>query len=149
MSDELDPELHDRITQLSEQGNSLADNGDTLAAWTKYAEALSLVPEPRTDYEATTWLLASIGDMAFQRQQFEKARDALSDAVRCPGGLGNVFVHLRLGECFFELGDEKRAADNLTRAYMGDGREPFKNEDPKYFALLERVLQPPAGQDRL
>jgi tetratricopeptide (TPR) repeat protein len=149
VTDELDPELHTRISQLSEEGNALADSGDTLAAWKKFAEALNLLPEPATDYEATTWLLASIGDMAFQSGHFDKAKDAFSDAVQCPGGLGNVFVHLRLGECFFELGDEQRAGDNLTRAYMGGGREPFRDEDPKYFALLERLLEPPVGHDHL
>ena len=66
---------------------------------------MQLIPEPETEWEATTWLLASIGDMAFQRGKTEIARDAFMDAVRCPGGLGNVFIHMRLGECHFELGD--------------------------------------------
>ena len=144
----LGPELYGRITQLSEEGNALADSGDTLGAWKKFVEALNLVPEPQTDNEATTWLLASIGDMAFQRGKFEQAIDALLDAMKCSGNR-NVFIHLRLGECFFELRDEKRSADNLTRAYMGGGREAFKDQDPKYFALLERLLKPPLGQGTL
>lgn len=145
----MEPGLHARIEKLSEEGNSLADQGDTLGAWRKFVEALNVVPEPKTEWEATTWLLSSIGDMAFQRGKIEPARDALMGAVRCPGGLGNTFIHLRLGQCYFELGDEHRAADNLTRAYMGGGREAFKDEDPKYFALLEQKLKPPKGQDRL
>jgi tetratricopeptide (TPR) repeat protein len=146
---ELPPAIHAKITGLSEEGNRLADAGDTLGAWKKFNEALALVPEPQTDWETTTWLVASIGDMAFQRQKYEKALDAFTDAVRCPGGLGNPFIHLRKGQCHFELNDMKRAADDLTRAYMGAGREIFKEEDPKYFQLLEQLLEPPAGQDRL
>jgi hypothetical protein len=29
------------------------------------------------------------------------------------------------------------------------GRDAFAGQDPKYFALVERVLQPPPGMDRL
>ncbi len=91
----------------------MAESGDTLGAWKKFLDALQLVPEPKTDWEATTWLLASIGDMAFVRGKFDKARDALEDAVRCPNGLGNAFIHLRLGETLFELGDRSAQPMNL------------------------------------
>jgi len=141
--------VYAEITKLSEEGNALADSGDTLGAWKKFIEALGMVPEPKLDWDATTWLLASIGDMAFLRGKYEKARDALSDAVRCPGGLGNVFIHLRLGECYFELNDMHRAGDNLARAYMAGGREAFEKEDPKYFLYLSTILKPPAGQTEL
>jgi tetratricopeptide (TPR) repeat protein len=142
-------ETYRRITALTDLGNELAKAGDHPSAHTKFVEALDLVPEPKMDWEATTWIVAAIGDGWFLRRNFEKARDAFMDAVRCPGGLGNVFIHLRLGEIQYELGDMKRAADELTRAYMAGGREVFDGEDPKYFALLERVLKPPLGKDQL
>jgi tetratricopeptide (TPR) repeat protein len=149
MGKELDSSLYERVTQLSEEGNSLADRVDTPGALKKFNEALELIPEPKTDWEAATWLYASIGDMEFQRGMFEAARTALTEALHCPDGIGNVLIHMRLGQCYFELGDERLAADNLTRAYMGGGREAFEDEDPKYFALIEKILKPPAGQDRL
>jgi tetratricopeptide (TPR) repeat protein len=149
VNDEIDSKLSAKIDALSEEGNQLADSGQFLAAWKKFGEALNLVPEPKVEREASTWLIASMGDMAFQLKKFDQAYDAFSDAVRCPGGLGNPFIHLRKGQCHFELGDMKRAADDLTRAYMGAGREIFKRENPKYFALLERVLKPPVGEDSL
>ena len=37
-----------------------------------------------------------------------------------------------------ELGDEKRAADELMRAYMGAGSGIFEHGDPKYLAVLRR-----------
>jgi tetratricopeptide (TPR) repeat protein len=149
VNEEIDSKLSAQIDALSEEGNQLADSGQFLAAWKKFSEALNLVPEPKVEREASTWLIAAMGDMAFQLKKFDQACDAFSDAVRCPGGLGNPFVHLRKGQCHFELGVMKRAADDLTRAYMGAGREIFKRENPKYFALLERVLKPPAGENSL
>jgi hypothetical protein len=52
---------------------------------------------------------------------------------------------MRLGQCQFELGNKERAADELARAYMAEGSEIFKEEDPKYFAFLKTRLKPPAS----
>ena len=91
------------------------------------------------------WLVSSIGNCLFQRGQYDRARDAFSNAVTCPGGLGNPFIHLRLGQTQLELGAETRAADELARAFMGGGAEVFEREDPKYLAFLKTKLQAPAG----
>ncbi len=48
----------------------------------------------------------------------------------------NPAVHLRLGEVYFELENFEKAADELARAYMAEGKDVFEDEDPKYFAFL-------------
>jgi hypothetical protein len=63
-------------------------------------------------------------------------RDNLANAMHCPAAIGNPFIHFRLGQCQFELGNLDRAADELMRAYMGAGREIFDQDDPKYFQFL-------------
>ena len=133
---ELDDAVHDRITALSELGNAHADADDLDAALTCFGQAWELLPEPKTQWEAATWLLASIGDMHFLKSEFEPARDALQYAMHCPDAIGNPFIHLRLGQAQLELGNEPRAADELMRAYMGAGGEIFEEEDPKYLAFL-------------
>lgn len=65
-------------------------------------------------------------------------------AMQCPAAIGNPFLHLRLGQCQFELGNLDRAADELARAYMGAGADIFEGAD-KYFAFLKTRLQPPPG----
>ena len=141
--------IHEKIVALSESGNKLVEAGQFDDARKHFSDAFRLVPEPKTEWEATTWILASIGDVLFLQGDRTNALAAFEDAVRCPGGLGSAFVHLRLGEIYFELGNRKRATDELARAYMAGGRDAFKREDPKYFALVERMLMPPAGMDRL
>ena len=114
-----------------------------------YWAAFDALPEPQTQFEAATWLLGSIGDANFQIADFEAGRDNLANAMHCPGAIGNPFLHLRLGQCQLELGDEDRAADELTRAYMGAGHEIFEEEDPKYFTFLKtRLDEPPNGWER-
>lgn len=107
-----------------------------VTADTFYRDALNLVPKPVEEWEVTTWILAAIGDLYFVDGKFEKSLAAFDDAVRCVGGLGNPIIHLRLGESCFELGDKDRAADELTRAYMGAGPGIFQKEDPKYLKFL-------------
>ena len=120
---ELPGDIHRKIVELSRQGDALADKGDYREAVEKFVEALELLPEPRTEWEAATWLLGTISDVSFQFGAYEHAARAMADAMHCPGAIGNPFLHLRLGQCRFELGDTKRAADKLTRAYAIEGRD--------------------------
>lgn len=142
---ELSDAVHEQIIQLSSAGDDLAENFHYREAVEKYLQAFELLPEPRTDWEACTWLLAAIGDANFKSKNYEHSVVALSDAMYCPGAIGNPFIHLRLGQSLFELGEIGRANDELARAYMGAGKEIFANEDPKYFAHLKTVLRPPAN----
>lgn len=142
---ELSDSIHEQITQLSKEGDVLAEQGQYHEAVEKYLQAFELLPEPRTDWEACTWLLAAIGDANFKSKNYEHAKAALSDAMHCPGAIGNPFIHLRLGQAQFELGNIERANDELARAYMGAGKDIFADEEPKYFAHLKTVLRPPAN----
>lgn len=141
MSETLPADIDTRVKYLCAAGDTLAAKGDPREAFQNYREALSLLPDPAEDWEAATWILAAIGDLYFGILRFEKSRAAFSDAVTCPGGLGNPFIHLRLGQCHFELGEMDRAADELTRAYMGAGEDLFQSADPKYFDFLKQRIE--------
>jgi hypothetical protein len=57
--------------------------------------------------------------------------------VQCPKGLGNPYIHSRLGQLYLEQNNVDKAADELTRAYMGGGIDIFMEDDPKYLEFLE------------
>jgi tetratricopeptide (TPR) repeat protein len=137
--------LHDEIKGLCAKGDACAERGDYEAALKLYWKAWDALPDPKTDYEAATWILAVIGDANFLSGDFEAGRDNLSNAMHCPDGIGNPFLHLRLGQCQFELGNLDRAADELTRAMMGAGEEILQDDDPKYWEFLKTKLRPPPG----
>lgn len=50
--------------------------------------------------------------------------------------MGNPFLHLRLGQCQFELGSFDVATDELMRAYKGGGADVFAHEDRKYLEFV-------------
>lgn len=62
--------------------------------------------------------------------------------MRCPEAIGNPFLHLRLGQCQFEVGNLDRAVDELASAYLGAGEEIYEGAD-KYFEFLKTRLKPP------
>lgn len=141
MPDEMDDALHARITAHTDLGNRLFEGESYSEALDEYWKALALIPEPVTDWEAGMWVYAAIGDCHFYMDDYENAHQAFARAVACPGGLGNWFIHLRLGEAQFELGNMDRAADELARAFMGEGEQAFAAEDPKYLAFLRTKLR--------
>jgi tetratricopeptide (TPR) repeat protein len=141
---QLPEKLHETITRLCGEGDDLVKKGDDRAAYDKYNEAWNIVPEEKANWEASTWILGAVGEIQFRRKKFDKALASFLRAVQCPNGLGNPYIHLRIGQAQYELGNMKGAGDNLARAYMGAGEDIFKDEDPKYLAFLRTVLLPPA-----
>ncbi len=142
---ELPEQIGDDILRLSSEGDAFAEAEDYPQALRCYWEAWDLLPEPKTSWEAATWLLGAIGDANFFSGDFVAGRDNLANSMHCPDAIGNPFLHLRLGQCQWELGNLDRAADELTRAYMGAGDEIFESEDPKYLSFLKTKLKPPPG----
>lgn len=138
---ELNDALYSKIQGLCSKGDEHAGNGNYAEALNQYWKAFDLVPEPKTSWEATTWILVAIGDANFLGKDFQAGMDNLSSAMHCPGAIGNPFVHLRLGQCQFELGNLDRSLDELTRAYAIEGEEIFEDDDPKYIQFLRSKIR--------
>lgn len=132
---ELPPSVSRQVDFLSEEGNDLADQGAFAPAAEKWVQALDLLPAPAVEWEAYTWLKASIGDARYQLADFDGAREAFFDALNGPDGQENPFVHYRLGQTELALNNEKAGIDELLKAYMLDGEEIFLEEDDGHVFL--------------
>lgn len=142
---ELSPEVHAQIVELSALGDALAEVGNWEDAISKYNGAWEIIPEPKSDWEASTWVLAAIADACFFAGYFQSGLDALRYAMVCPGGSGNPFLHLRLGQCALEKNHADEATEHLARAYMLEGRKILETDDSKYFEFLKSRISPPAS----
>ena len=141
---ELPDDIYENIQRLCAEGDSLADDQNYEEALSKYKEAWELVPDPKNEWNASTWILAAIGDTCFLSGYYQSGTEALNYALICPEGV-NPFIHLRLGQCELEKGNEIEAAEHLTRAYMLEGKDIFLQEDQKYFEFLKTKIEPPAN----
>lgn len=161
--DTLEPQVFERVRAACEGSLPLLQSGteeDLDAMMRLLYPAIGELPGEKLQWHAYGYIVAHIGEGYWRwglRAEEEGAREelfgrslqAFEDAIRSPGGFPNPWVHLRIGQLALELGDERRAVDELTRAYMAGAREFFQHEDPKYMALLDEVLKPPPGMDRL
>lgn len=134
----IDDVLYGEITALSAAGDVLSDLGDYEGALKKFEMALELVPLPKTDWAVSLWLYASIGDIFFLMKAYKVAREYFFKALNSPDGHKNAFIHLRLGEIFYEIDTREKAMDHLLRAYALEGNRIFEVEDEKYFDILKR-----------
>jgi tetratricopeptide (TPR) repeat protein len=134
---ELDPAVYEEIKAHSTRGDELAAAKSYEEAIAEYNKAWKLVPDPKNEWNASTWILAAIADAAFLAGYKSSARDALQYAMTCPGAIGNPFLHLRYGQVLLDAEEPDAAADELMRAYMAEGPEIFASEDPRYLAFLK------------
>ena len=138
---ELSDEVYDKITALSEKGDEYAEKEQFTSALKQYEEALNLLPEPKTDWEAATWLYTAIGDVHYNKQELDQAMSAYQKALMSPDGTGNPYIWFSIGQIFFEEENFEKAKTHFMSAYLLDGEEIFEGENPEYFGLINEEVQ--------
>ncbi|MDG3007872.1 hypothetical protein [Paludisphaera mucosa] len=125
------------IEELCDLGVDLAEAGSFAKALEAYEAAWELLDDPAEEQEGSAWILGNIGYTKFLQGHYAAGRVDLARALTLPGGAGNAFLHLRLGQCLFELDDLPRAAEQLRLAFLIEDEAVFVDEDPKYRALID------------
>ena len=144
--DALPKELNQMVDDLCRKGDHFATMEQYYDAIEKYGQAWDLLPEPRNQWPAATWILMSAGDAHFRLKEFDEAADLLIDALDYPDGETNPFLLLRAGQCLLELGQLDDAANALELAFRLGGEELFADEDPKYIGFIKTQLKISTGQ---
>ncbi|MFO0760500.1 MAG: hypothetical protein U0359_28730 [Byssovorax sp.] len=144
-ADELDDRLVAEITELCDRGDDDVEHGRYDEAIGRYRAALALIPRPIFSWKATAWILTALGETHYFKQDYVAARDAIHDAMRCPGAGGNAFLHLRLGQVEHFLGNRGKAKDELARALIQGNASLFDGEDPIFLDLAKQGLPDPEG----
>ncbi len=137
---ELDDKIYDQIVALAETGDEFVKKELFESAISHYKLALDLLPDPKTDWEAATWLYVALGDALFNLKGFDLALDAYEKALMSPNGTGNPYIWFSLGTAFYELENLEKAKNHFMSAYMLDGDELFQDADPAYQALISEEI---------
>jgi tetratricopeptide (TPR) repeat protein len=148
-ADPIDDLLIKKVKALCAEGYRHYDNKEYKEALRFFYKAWTALPKPQANYEQGGWVLTAIGDCYFRSGQWEQGRESLSSALHCPNMKGNPFIHLRLGQCLFELGKRDVACEHLEQAYMNSGSKLFQSELPKYLmAAMENIAADAASEDK-
>ncbi len=132
----MDDKTYERVVLLYGEGEKLTQSGLIASALEKYAEAWSLIPDPKEHWKLSTSVISAIADCWFLAGEYEEVLRALEFGMNCPDAVGNPFLHLRLGQALLEQGQDDRAEEELMRAYEAHREAIFAHQDPKYLAFL-------------
>lgn len=127
-----------KIDQLCSEANKLIENYKFNDANKLLLEAWDLVPTPKENENAATWIKTALGDMFYLNDLYEEALEHFLFAYKCVGGIGNAFICLRIGQCFYNLNNLHQAKEYLQRAYMLEGERIFEGELDIYSDLVDR-----------
>jgi tetratricopeptide (TPR) repeat protein len=133
----LPEDLRQMIDKLCHKGDQFAQIDQHDDALDQYEVAWELLPNPKNQWPAATWILMAAGDVYFEKRDFLAASDTLRDALDYPDGETNPFIWLRLGQSLYEAGNFDEAADALVAAFRQRGDELFADEDPKYLEFVK------------
>lgn len=137
---EIPKSKYDQIILLSELGDDLIEESKFREAISKYELALRLVPNPKEDFEASTWLYVAIGDALLYDKQYDQAIIYFNRAIMCPNGISNPYIYFKLGATYSEKELIPQAQENFLKAYMLDGIEIFQDHDKEFFNLIKHLI---------
>jgi tetratricopeptide (TPR) repeat protein len=137
-------DVYEKIEQYCEQGNDLFDEDDFLGAIKIWQSAFDVIPDLNEDWNEAVWLKVSIGDSYYMIDEYQKSLDALLDALNYPEAIENPFIHFRVGQCHYQLGDKEQSQNALLKAYMLTGKEIFDDHEDEgefYYNFLSSNVQ--------
>lgn len=129
------PDLDAEIERLSEAGSQAMDDDDWQGAVDHWTAALEIIPAPRAEWTASTWLYTCLGDAYYAGDRLDEALDALGEALKCPEGTGSGFLWLRLGQVLVDAGEVETGKKALFSAHLLEGDEIFENA-PNHLELI-------------
>ncbi len=137
---QLSEDSTEQIRTLCAEAYEAYDQGDYKKALRLFYQGWVLLPKPQTEYVEAGWLLTGIGDSYFRQRQFIPGCEALRSANHCPQVRDNPFIHLRLGQCLYQIGERSSARHHLLKAYEAGGKELFSKEDPVYLKQIKELV---------
>jgi tetratricopeptide (TPR) repeat protein len=134
----LDKPIADKTLELCQLGYKQFDQGEFKTALRHFYSAWTLLPKPQSQWEQAGWILTALGDAYFAKGEYDNASEALRSALHCPKALGNPIIHLRLGQCLYELNDSSSALQQFELVCSHGGEDLFQQELPKYYQFLSQ-----------
>lgn len=132
--------LTQKIRQICALGYQDYDAGDYETALRQFYQAWLALPKPQQDWTEAGWVLTAIGDAYFRLERYTPGVEALRSALCCPEGDRSPFTQLRLGQCYWELGEEAKARQHLFKAYQIAQMDIFDGEHRNYRQAIADLI---------
>lgn len=137
---ELEKDIYDKIMKLYKQGERNEEKCEYEKAFNKYEKAFHMIPENIEEYDISSLILVSMGDIRLLQENYSDAKNYYFDAMNCTDGISNPYILFNLGKCFYLQNNFERAQEYFIRTYMMDGRNLFCDDNKKYFQFIEELV---------
>ena len=125
--------LETEIVSKTEHGNALADIGKHAEALKFYAEAWSMLPPPKEQWEMLpSWIAGSCFNSYFEIGEFDMAKEWAKIALETRSSQIDTGPIVNLGMAYHELGNEAEAFHHFEEAYSYGRERAFKERPKKY-----------------
>jgi len=133
---DLEAELKEQVVILCEKAIEQADIERYEASNRTFGKILELLPEPKNEWKAYTWMQASVADNCYELKDYTVALALLDEVIELDEQYQeNGFVRMRRGQCQCEVHGDESGVDELKLAHSLGGDEIFEEEYAKYKKL--------------
>jgi hypothetical protein len=122
--DDLPPELKEQIVSLGSEAYEHMEAQRYSDARRLFLEVFGLLPEPRYEWAIGEPLLADAALAAILEGKPEVALTTLQDGLDAPV-MNSPKINLRIGQAFFERGQQTEAGNHFLFALLGGGSAIF------------------------
>lgn len=139
---DLEPILKSQVVALCEMAVEMQDEERFHAANRELTKVLELLPEPKSDWKAYSWLVANMADNHFEQKEYTEAYALLVEVFELGAEADqNPFLLMRRGQCALELEKQDEAVEYLVKAFELGTKEVFEDEHSKYLKLVKQQNQ--------
>ena len=136
----LNSSIYKEVSKIYDKGDMLMANGEYDNAVEVYAKALNKLPEPTEQWDEGKWIYAAMGNGYYMSKKYHSALECLMKALKYKDESDNLFIILRIGQCYFDTDNTEMAKEYLIKAYDIAGNIAFEREDPKYIKFVKNYI---------
>jgi len=137
---DLDPDIKQEVVDLCQKAIDQADLERYEASNRTLEKVYELIPEPKVEWKAYTWMQASRADNYFELQEFQEALDLFEEALLKDADYQeNGYIQMRIGQCLHQSKRIDEAIIYLTKAYALGGEDLFEDEYAIYKKLAKQL----------
>lgn len=136
----LNSNIYKEVSKIYDKGDISMSRGEYENAVEIYKSALSKLPEPMEQWDEGKWIYVAMGNGYYMMKNYENALDCLLQALEYEDISNNLFIILRIGQCYFDTDNMETAKEYLIKAYDMAGNIAFEREDPKYMKFVKKYI---------
>lgn len=138
--EELSDSTYEIITQLVDEAENDCRRNDFRSSISKYKKAARLLPKPRYEWEAYSWLMCGIGLNYVEIENWQEAFKFLNYSLLSSDEMVDASVWFHTGQALYKMGRFDESKDYLIKAFILN-KGVFDKHDPEYKAFIVEDLR--------